>query len=430
MPKKVAIHSLGCKLNFAEGTEILKQFELQDFQTVGFREKADIYIINTCAVTQIADSKSRHFIRQSINNNPNAIIVVTGCYAQISIEDINKIQGVDYIVGNGDKKHFFSRADRLIKQEKPKVYVSDIEISDEFHTSFSLHERTRSFLKVQDGCNYNCNYCTIPFTRGPSRNPSIQTIVNEANEIATHNIKEIILTGINIGDFGHSTKENFFDLIKALDDVQGIERYRISSIEPNLLTFEMIEWIAQSKHFAHHFHIPLQSGSDAILRQMKRRYNTKLFKDKIEAIHQMMPNAGIGIDIITGYPSEAENDFENTFQFVSDLPVSYFHVFSYSERPLAQSKKLEQLNDRQTINNRSKKLHLLGDRKKRFFIEKNIGKSSYVLFENDKKQDKIWGLTDNYIRIEHPFLEHLKNQFVNVNLQPSNNPFILKTQIL
>ena len=428
--KRVALHTLGCKLNFAEGTQILKQFTTQGFEVVDFKQLANIYIINTCTVTQVADSKSRHFIRQAHRTNPKAIIIVTGCYAQLSAEVFTRIEGVDYIVGNADKKSFFKTISHLTKQEKPQIVVGKIDNTNDFFSSFSLHERTRSFLKVQDGCDYNCNYCTIPFARGHSRNASISQLVTQANEIVQNGIKEIILTGINIGDFGHSTGETFFDLIKALDEVDNIARYRISSIEPNLLTNEMIEWIAKSKRFAHHLHIPLQSGSDKILKLMRRRYNTDFFIKKINTIHQIIPDAGIGIDVITGYPAETEKDFEDTYKLLTKLPASYLHVFSYSERPLAESKNLKQLNSKQEINLRSKKLHQLSNRKKQLFVAKNIQKTASVLFESENKNGKILGLTDNYIRVEHPFDESLKNQFLTVSLHPTDNPVVLQAKLI
>ncbi len=428
MNNTVALHSLGCKLNFAEGTQILKQFSLQGFEVADFKQPADVYIINTCTVTQVADSKSRHFIRQAHRTNPEAIIIVTGCYAQISEDILADISEIDYIVGNADKKVFFQNISHLTKQASPQIIVSSIDEKKDFSTAFSLHERTRSFLKVQDGCNYHCNYCTIPFSRGKSRNVAIGELVKEAHEIAGNGIKEIILTGINIGDFGHSTGETFFDLIKALDKVDGIARFRISSIEPNLLTDEMIYWIAQSKRFTHHFHIPLQSGSDKILRLMKRRYNVAFFAKKINTIHKILPDAGIGIDVITGYPSETETDFEITYKLLTNLPANYLHVFSYSERPLAESKNLKQLNSKQTIDARSKKLHQLSNRKKQIFVKNNIGKTTSVLFESEKKNGKILGLTGNYIRVEHSFEESLKSQLLSVSLHSADDPLILRAK--
>ncbi|MCD6367301.1 MAG: tRNA (N(6)-L-threonylcarbamoyladenosine(37)-C(2))-methylthiotransferase MtaB [Bacteroidales bacterium] len=429
MNKRIALHTLGCKLNFAEGTQILKQFVAQEFEVVDFKQPADIYIINTCTVTQIADSKSRHFIRHAHRTNPEAIIIVTGCYAQISATILSAISGVDYIIGNSEKKTFFNNINDLKKQDTPQISVRDIEKTQDFFPSFSLHERTRSFLKVQDGCNYYCNYCTIPFTRGHSRNPAIGELVSQTREIAHNGIKEIILTGINIGDFGHSTGETFFDLLKALDKVEDIARYRISSIEPNLLTNEMIEWIAESKRFAPHFHIPLQSGSDKILRIMQRRYSVRFFADKINTIYKILPHAGIGIDVITGYPAETEKDFEDTYKLLTELPASYLHVFSYSERPLAESKNLKQLNTKQEIDLRSKKLHQLSNRKKQLFTKRNTGTSTKVLFESENKDGQILGLTGNYIRVTHPFNEQLKNRFLTVSLQPDDNPIVLQAKI-
>ena len=293
-----------------------------------------------------------------------------------------------------------------------------------------MHERTRSFLKIQDGCDYNCNYCTIPFARGHSRNISIKDIVNQARKIAGSGIHEIILTGINIGDFGHSTGETFFELIKTLDKIDNIDRYRISSIEPNLLTGEMIEWIASSKRFVPHFHIPLQSGSDKILRMMQRRYNVRYFVNKIHAIHKILPHAGIGIDVIVGYPAETDKDFEDTYRLLTELPVSYLHVFSYSERPLAKSKDIKQLNSKQKIDMRSKKLRELNNRKKQLFAEQNTGTVAQVLFESENKNGQIFGLTDNYIRVAHPFDEHLKNKLLTVSLQASKNPAVLLAKII
>ncbi len=430
MNHTIALHTLGCKLNFAEGTQILKNAVQQGYEVVDFKEKATLYVINTCTVTRTADSKSRHFIRQALLTNPEAIIVVTGCYAQISIDELQQIVGVDYIVGNNDKQSFFKDISHLKKQSKPQIYVSDISKTNDFFPSFSLHERTRSFLKVQDGCDYFCNYCTIPFTRGRSRNIAIKELVRQAHEIAQNGIKEIILTGINIGDFGHSTGESFFDLVKALDTVDGIVRYRISSIEPNLLTDEMIEWIASSKRFAPHFHIPLQSGSDKILQQMQRRYTIHFFRRKIQTIHKILPNAGIGIDVITGYPTETEKDFEETYKLLTDLPASYLHVFSYSERPLARSKNLKQLNSIKTIDDRSKKLHQLSNRKKQLFVSQHINTTAEVLFESEYKNNIIYGLTGNYIRVIHPFDTSLKNQFLPVSLQADNDPLILQAKLL
>jgi len=428
MRLKVALHTLGCKLNFSEGTQILKQFAKQGFEIVDFKELADIYIINTCTVTHVADSKSRHFIRQAYRANPEAIIIVTGCYAQISEKTLTNIPGIDYIVDNVNKKTFFSTVSHLKKQKTPQIVVSNINETQDFFPSFSLHERTRSFLKVQDGCNYQCSYCTIPFTRGKSRNIAISQIVEQAQEIAKNNIKEIILTGINIGDFGRSTNESFFDLIQSLDNVEGIFRYRISSIEPNLLTDEMIKWIAQSKRFAHHFHIPLQSGSDKILRSMKRRYNTDFFVRKIKTIREIIPDSGIGIDVITGYPTETEKDFEATYKLLTELPFSYLHVFSYSERPLARSKHLLQKNTKQIIETRSKKLRQLGNRKKRLFVENNINTINKVLFESENKNKKIYGLTSNYIRVEHSFDKSLVNRILPVSLHKTNNSDVLKAK--
>ncbi len=418
--KKIALHSLGCKLNFAEGDTILRKFEKEGYYPVSFKEKADVYIINTCSVTHVADKKSRNLIRQAIKKNQNAIVIVTGCYAQISAKDIaTQISDIDYIIDNKHKKDFFvsENISKLEKQNTPLVINSNIRAEDtDFFPSYSISFRTRSFLKVQDGCDYSCNYCTIPHTRGESRNAPIQEIVKEATHIAKQGVKEIVLTGINIGDFGKSTGETFFDLIKALEKIDMEVRFRISSIEPNLITSDIIDFIANSKHFVHHFHIPLQSGTDKILQLMKRRYNTKLFRKKIEEINKKIPDAGIGIDVITGYPAETKEDFETTYNFLNNLDFSYLHVFTYSDRPLAESSKMKPVASNKEISDRSRLLHQLSDKKRETFLQKFLNTYHKVLFESDEINGKIYGLTGNYIKIQVPFEKSLINSLQKIKI--------------
>ncbi len=420
MDKKVALHSLGCKLNFAEGDTILRNFMKAGYKIVDFKDKADVYVINTCSVTHVADKKSRNLIRQAIKHNPEAIIIVTGCYAQNNAEEIAKlVPGTDFIVDNLHKKSFFvpENITNLHKTAKPEIILDDIrKAGTEFYPSYSINFRTRSFLKVQDGCDYSCNYCTIPFTRGHSRNAPVKEIVQSAKEIIDAGVKEIVLTGINIGDFGKSTGETFYDLIKALDEIKADIRFRISSIEPNLITTDILKLIANSEKFAHHFHIPLQSGSDNVLRAMQRRYNTKLFASKIEEINKLLPDAGIGIDVITGYPTETAEDFETTVNFLESLKFSYLHVFTYSARPMAKSYKLKPVATNAEVTERSKILHQLSNKKRKAFLVENLGREFTVLFESDRIDDKLYGLTDNYIRVNTVFDPALINKMKKVKI--------------
>jgi len=420
MSKKIALHTLGCKLNFAEGDTIVRKFMEAGYTATEMKDKADVYIINTCSVTHVADKKSRNLIRQAIKRNTDAIIIVTGCYAQISADEIaTAIPEVDYVVDNLHKKTFFtvSNIKSLRKQIKPEIITDDIRSENvDFFPSYSISFRTRSFLKVQDGCDYTCNYCTIPYTRGHSRNAPVEDVVKTAQEIADQGVKEIVLTGINIGDFGKSTGETFFDLIKGLENVNGQVRYRISSIEPNLITSEIIDFIANSEKFVPHFHIPLQSGSDNILKAMQRRYNTAMFRNKIEEINKKIPGVGIGIDVITGYPAETDEDFETTYKFLNSLEFSYLHVFTYSARPLAKSSKMKPVSPNREINIRSERLHELSNRKREAFLKKNLNQVKQVLFESDKVDGKIFGLTENYIRVVTDFDDKLVNELKKVKI--------------
>ena len=355
--KKVAFHTLGCKLNFSETSTISRSFKDKGFEVVGFNSEADIYVINTCSVTEHADKKCRQSIKKIQNKNPEAFVAVVGCYAQLKPEEIAQNLGVDLVLGSKEKFNILDHLNNLKKNKTPQIYSCEISEVEQFDSSHSEADRTRSFLKVQDGCDYSCSYCTIPLARGKSRNKHISELVKEAKDIAKSGIKEIILTGVNIGDFGKSTNESFFDLIKALEKVNGIERIRISSIEPNLLTDEIIEFVSKSNKVLNHFHIPLQSGCNAILAKMQRRYNRELFKSRVDKIKELMPNAFIGVDVIVGFPGETDQYFTDTYSFLKDLDASFYHVFSYSERLNTKSANLEHKVPHKIITERSKILH-------------------------------------------------------------------------
>ncbi len=398
--KKVAFHTLGCKLNFSETSTISRNFKLKGFEVVGFNSEADIYVINTCSVTEQADKKCKQVIRKIQNRNPNAYIVVVGCYAQLKPKEIASNLGVDLVLGTKDKFNILEHIGNLEKNKEPIVYSCEIEEVNSFDSSHSEADRTRSFLKVQDGCDYSCSYCTIPLARGRSRNKSISELIIEAQKIAESGIKEVILTGVNIGDFGKSSDETFLELIKALEEVEGIERIRISSIEPNLLKNEIIEFVSKSKKIMPHFHIPLQSGCNEILAKMQRRYNRELFESRIDRIRELIPDAFIGVDVIVGFPSESDKDFETTYNFLEKIDASYYHVFSYSERPNTKSAGFDNKIPRNIILKRSKQLQKLAEEKQNRFYKQNIGKVANVLFEAYKRNDQIFGFTENYIKVE------------------------------
>lgn len=399
MTKKVAFFTLGCKLNFSETSTIARQFTDRNFKRVDAKEKADVYVINTCSVTGQADKKCRQIIKKAIQQNPEAFIAVTGCYAQLKPLEIANIQGVDVILGTNDKFKLFDNISKWEKYKKPEIYSCNITDVAKFEYSYSAGDRTRSFLKIQDGCNYHCAYCTIPLARGKSRNNSIAETLNEAKQIADSGIKEIILTGVNIGDFGRSTNEKLIDLLKELDDKIPIPRIRISSVEPNLLSDDLINFVASSKKILPHFHIPLQSGCDKTLAQMGRRYNTLLFKNKIETINRKMPDAFIGIDVIVGFPGEKDDDFNQTYQFLEQLDYSFLHIFTYSDRPNTRSIKMQEKVHDFTIKQRSEKLHLLSEEKHRRFYQKNIGQVTTILLENEIENNQISGFSENYLRV-------------------------------
>lgn len=397
--KTAAYYTLGCKLNFAETSAIGRQLYNAGITRVRKGQKADICVINTCSVTELADKKGRQAIRKAIHENPNAFVVVTGCYAQLKPDDIAEIEGVDLVLGAEQKLDVVKYLDDLRKKDKGEVVTSKTHRIRSFVHSVSADDRTRYFLKVQDGCDYFCSFCTIPFARGRSRNGSIADLVKQAEQVVQEGGKEIVLTGVNIGDFGHTTKESFIDLLKELDNVEGIERYRISSIEPNLLTDEIIDFVAESKRFAPHFHMPLQAGSDAVLSLMKRKYDTALFRHKIEKIKTILPDAFIGVDVIVGVRGETDNYFDESKNFIKSLDISKLHVFTYSERPGTQALNIDFAVDPKTKHARSKALLDISDEKHRCFMESMKGTRKKVLFEHTKYGKSMHGFTENYIKL-------------------------------
>ena len=431
--KKVAFYTLGCKLNFAETSSIGKSLKNIGVEKAGENEIADICIINTCSVTEVADQKGRHAINKLVRENPGAFVVVIGCYAQLKPEQVAAIKGVDLVLGAEQKGRIIEYMSEAMVQRRQngegdshlhefhQVATKDIK---SFAPSCSCGDRTRYFLKVQDGCNYYCTYCTIPIARGNSRNGSIASLVKQAEEVVQEGGKEIVLTGVNIGDFGHSTNENFADLVKALDKVEGIERYRISSIEPNLITNEIVDYCAKSKAFMPHFHIPLQSGSNSVLKLMHRRYTTEFFAEKINYIRQKMPDVFFGVDVIVGTRGETDEYFEEAYRFIESLPISQLHVFSYSERPGTQALKIDYVVSPEVKHERSQRLLALSDRKLHDFYKRFIGTIRPVLLEKPKVGMPIHGFTDNYIKVEiEPTDENMKliNTIVNIELKGFNH---------
>lgn len=414
--KKVAFHTLGCKLNFAETSTISRSFPEDKFERVPASSQADIYVINTCSVTDAADRKCRQAIKKFITLSPGAFIAVVGCYAQLNPQEISSIPGVDLVLGTNEKFDIAGYLSDSGKRTVAEVHSSDLSSSDSFNVSYSLGGRTRSFLKVQDGCDYGCSYCTIPAARGKSRNPDIGNLVSEAGNIARRGVKEIVLTGVNIGDFGKSTGESFTSLLAELIKVGGIERYRISSIEPNLLTDEIITMASINQKILPHFHIPLQSGSNKILGLMRRRYTREVFQDRVNLIRKLMPLAGIGADVITGFPGESQEDFEDTFSFLYGLPVSYLHVFTFSERPGTAAEKFTGKISSGEKTTRSRRLITLSENKTMEFNRMNIGQPTNVLFEQTRTEGFITGFSSNYIRVEYPWQATLAGQIKSVIL--------------
>lgn len=419
--KKAAYYTLGCKLNFAETSAIGRQLQEAGITRARKGQKADICVINTCSVTELADKKCRQAIRKMIHEHPEALVVVTGCYAQLKPDDIVGIEGVDLVLGAEQKLDVIRYLDELKKKEYGSVFTTKTNQIKTFVPSCSADDRTRYFLKVQDGCNYFCSFCTIPHARGRSRNGSIESLVKQARDVVAQGGKEIVLTGVNIGDFGHTTEEKFFDLIRALDNVEGIERFRISSIEPNLLTDEIIDFVAQSKRFAPHFHLPLQAGSDATLKLMRRRYDTALFQHKIEKIKQTIPDAFIGVDVIVGVRGETDEYFAESEQFIDSLDISQLHVFTYSERPGTQALNIDYVVDPRTKQRRSKALLDISDKKLREFYESQKGTTRKVLFEHTKHGDKMHGFTENYVKLFAEYNPALINTITEMTIGDFND---------
>lgn len=413
--KKVAFHTLGCKLNFSETSTISRDFLKHGFEKVKFDELADFYILNTCSVTENADKEAKKIIRKAKRINPYAKVVVIGCFAQLKPESIAKIEEVDLVLGANEKFDVLKYIDGSSIGSPSKILNADIESIKEFKPSFSLEERTRSYLKVQDGCDYTCSFCTIPLARGNSRSGKIFSIVNAANKIASSGKKEIVLTGVNIGDFGKGNDESFIDLINELDKVKGVDRIRISSIEPNLLTNEIIEFCDSSIKFMPHYHIPLQSGSNKILRAMRRRYDKEAYKNRIKKIKETNPDTCIGVDVIVGFPGESDVDFLETYNFLNELDISYLHVFSYSKRSGTDAIKINEKVQKSVKSKRSKMLHILSEKKTRDFHNQFINKKRPILFETIK-EGYLVGHTDNYIRTIVDIPANFKNKIVNVNL--------------
>lgn len=422
--RSVAFHTLGCKLNFSETSTLSRQLEQEGFEKKAFTEQADVYVINTCSVTENADKECRQLVRRIQKLAPESFVVITGCYAQLKPKEIAEIPGVDLVLGAAEKFNLVEHISTLSKGDATKICSCEIETVSGFNSSFSVNDRTRTFLKVQDGCDYSCSFCTIPMARGKSRSDSIDNVVKQAQELASNGVQEIVLTGINLGDFGKGydggkkREENFFDLIKALDTETSIPRYRISSIEPNLLTDEMIAWVAQSKRFMPHFHIPLQSGSDAVLKLMQRRYNSQLYKDKIDLINQLIPHASIGVDVIVGSPGETEAYFKESMDFIHALDISYLHVFTYSERAATKALDIKPIVPISVRQERNKILRNLSYQKEQYFKARHVGSTRKVLFESIKQKDPndiamLEGYTDNYIRITTHYRAEWSNQIVD-----------------
>lgn len=422
--RTAAFHTLGCKLNFAETSTIARQLTDAGYDKVSFDDRADVYVINTCSVTENADRECKLHVKRAMKANPEGLVVIVGCYAQLKPEEISQITGVDLVLGAKEKFNILSYLDDLEKSESEGVVHScEIEETDFFIGSYSIGDRTRAFLKVQDGCDYKCTYCTIPLARGISRSDTIENVLKNAKEIAERDIKEIVLTGVNIGDYGKGEFGNkrhehtFLDLISELDQVEGIERIRISSIEPNLLKDESIELVSKSKSFVPHFHIPLQSGSDELLKKMKRRYLTKLYNDRVNKIREVMPDAAIGVDVIVGFPGETEELFMETYNFLNNLPISYLHVFTYSERENTEAVGMPGVVPIPERKKRNKMLRILSEKKKMAFYQTQLGKTLPVLWEHENKDGKMYGFTENYVRVQKDFDQSSVNQIEFLNLE-------------
>ncbi len=420
--KKVAFYTLGCKLNFSETSTIARSFENEGFKRVSFDEKADIYVINTCSVTDNADKRFKTIVRSALKQNHRAFLIAVGCYAQLKPAELANIDGVDLVLGATEKFNVTAYLNDLAKNEVGRIHSCEIEEADFYVGSYSIGDRTRAFLKVQDGCDYKCTYCTIPLARGISRSDTLENVLKNAYEISKKGIKEIVLTGVNVGDYGKGEFGNkhhehtFFDLVQALDEVEGIKRLRISSIEPNLLKDETIEFVKNSKTFVPHFHIPLQSGSDTILRKMKRRYLKRIYTNRVTRIKELMPDACIGVDVIVGFPGETEELFLETYNYLSEMDISYLHVFTYSERPNTEAIEMGGVVPAKVRNKRSKMLRGLSVKKRRAFYESQLGNELTVLFESENKEGYIHGFTENYVKVKTPWNPELINTLHRIKL--------------
>ncbi len=434
--KKVAFYTLGCKLNFSETSTIARNFTNQGFERVDFESTSDIYVINTCSVTDNADKRFKSIVKNALKQNKNAFLIAIGCYAQLKPEELAAVDGVDLVLGATEKFNVTSYINDLTKNEVGKVHSCEISDADFYVGSYAIGDRTRAFLKVQDGCDYKCTYCTIPLARGISRSDTLENVLKNTREIASKDIKEIVLTGVNIGDYGKGEFGNkkhehtFFELVKELDKIDGIHRLRISSIEPNLLTDETITFVANSNSFVPHFHIPLQSGSDELLKKMKRRYLRKTYTDRVSQIKSEMPNACIGVDVIVGFPGETDELFLETYNYLNELDISYLHVFTYSERPNTEAAEMENVVPHNIRAKRSKMLRGLSAKKRRAFYESQLGKILTVLFENENKEGYIHGFTENYVKVKSPWNPELTNTLQTIILKEIDEDGLVRFEFL
>lgn len=434
--KKVAFYTLGCKLNFSETSTIARSFEKENFSRIDFNEKADVYVINTCSVTENADKRFKQIVKSALKKNPDAFLIGIGCYAQLKPEALADVEGVDLVLGATEKFKVTSYINDLTKNPVGKVHSCAIEEANIYESSYSFGDRTRAFLKVQDGCDYKCTYCTIPLARGISRSDTLKNVLQNAKEISQKNIKEIVLTGVNIGDYGKGEFGNkkhehtFYELIENLDKVKGIQRIRISSIEPNLLKNEIIEFVSKSKSFVPHFHIPLQSGSDELLKKMKRRYLRKTYTDRVHKIKEMMPNACIGVDVIVGFPGETDTLFLETYRYLKEMPISYLHVFTYSERPNTEAIMMDGVVPQNIRKKRSKMLRGLSVKKRRAFYESQLNNELEVLFESENKEGYMHGFTQNYVKVKHPWNPELANTIQKVKLLKIDDDGLVRVAFL
>ena len=425
-----AYYTLGCKLNFSETSTIAQSLTNSGYAKVEFDSGADVYVINTCSVTESANKKCRNIVRKALNYNPEAFVVVIGCYAQLKPQEIADIKGVDLVLGANEKFNVGDYLNDLHKRLEAQILSNEIKETKEFVPGFSTTDRTRSFLKIQDGCNYFCSFCTIPLARGRGRNASIENTVIKANELAQTDVKEVVLTGVNIGDFGYGTDEDFFGLIQELDKIEDIERFRISSIEPNLLSNEIIEFVSKSQRFVPHFHIPLQSGSDVLLKSMRRRYASSLYVSRVEKIKELMPDACIGVDVIVGYPGETDEEFMKTYNFLNELPVSYLHVFTYSERDNTTALRMDGVVPKDVRKARSNMLRILSEKKKRAFYEANVSLEEKVVFEGSEDNGLMHGFTTNYVKVKTAFNPLMVNQSAMVKMTELDKDGTMKIEFV